>query len=168
MAVARSPLFIRHQQRLLQLAQDLGIITDDSLAAHLRGLGEGCDRSRITYYRQGDRTAPLGLLPPLLTHLGREGARVLLQALAEPHDLQVEFVAAGSRTLEQEVADVLRSTGRVVSAIADAQDPDGEEGERISAAEARRMLELLDDAEREIGEARQRLRERARIRAVRR
>lgn len=89
----RSPIGTYQRQRLTEL-QQLGFMTDESLAAHLHALGQPCARGLLTKYRQGERTAPLGLLDLVLSHCtGPEQARVL-ELWALPLGLQVMCIGA--------------------------------------------------------------------------
>lgn len=145
----RSPL-AKHQIRRLNQIRSLGDVTDDSIAAYLRQIDEPCDRSRITNYRNGTRSAPLGLLDLILNHCGDPAA--VLNIYAEEHGLRVVpdgDLDTDNRSLADRALDIASLSGQVVNAVRAALaggkvSEQERESVRSTAAELRRVAAELE------------------------
>lgn len=114
MADPRDPS-MRRQRHFLESVRRRALFTDDSLT-----LEAGLDRTAMSNYRAGRRTAPLALLFAMLDHAGEDAIEVL-QLLAAEHGLRVvrDLEAAGDapRDLREEAMDVVEAAGRSLSTI---------------------------------------------------
>lgn len=115
----RSHLARIQRQRLTEIAE-LQILTDESLAAHLRALEIPCDRSTLVRYRSGERTAPLALLDLILGHCD-EGERIaVLEIWARPFGLLVvpQELSAGERwQIRQRAAELRRQAAELETLV---------------------------------------------------
>lgn len=148
MQAARSEALIRHQTTWLQRAHAAGLIKHEALAAALREVGVPCDRTTVTRYILGERTAPMGLLGVLLAHV--DDACALLNIIGQDFGLravrEVEEQATG-RSLSEDVLDVMEATGELSARVREARH-DGV----ISAEESRVIALACDKAAQEIAE----------------
>jgi len=134
----------RHQIRRLEQLRSLGVMTDESLAAHLREVGEPCDRSTLVRYRAGERTAPLGILDLALSHADEPAEVLALYArdyqLRVVPDLDVD---TDERGLSDRALEIGTLTGEVVGAVrialADGHVSEDERAEIRRAAAALRQ-----------------------------
>lgn len=142
--------FARYQARRLNQIRSLGEITDESLASYLREAGESCDRSTLTKYRAGTRTAPFGIIDLILNHSSEPAA--ILNIWAHEHGLKVvrdEDLDTEDMDLADRAMDVAAQSGRVVEAVRNALTggrvtEDERETVRAAASELRKMAEELE------------------------
>jgi hypothetical protein len=128
---------LRHQARLLGGLYQTGLLPKDEYV----GVTLGVDRSLVVRWRSGERVAPLGALPILLSAIEDLGDRAAaLRVLAAPLGLEVVVpVDDGAHGSACELVLALASaTGRLADAAADG---------RIDAAEVASVTETANRLE---------------------
>lgn len=141
---------IDHQRRWLELLRDLGLATDESLAARLAELGEPCDRTTLVGWRSGRTQAPLGLLGAILGHLTPDERCRWLSAALSRWGLRVLPVEVSAQPLFTAVGGLRRQVGVVLTAIEDATTSESPGGDVVTREEA---IELVDQIQKLVREA---------------
>ena len=144
------------QKRLLLAVQSTGACTDLSLAAALTEIGARCDRSTLSRWRAGDRTAPLGLLRPMLVHLGDpQAVASVLRVLADGLGVDIQATARPRPTCPSEsVAGLRMAMAETTIALERATMSSSPGGQKITRDEAATITEVLDELEAKLQEAR--------------
>ncbi len=155
---------LRRQSRFLRALHSLAVVTDDSLAAYMRELGEPVDPSLFSHFRAGRRRMGLGLFLQLLDHLDHPGE--VLALLARRYRLRVvPHFGEGDKTTGSvmlELCDVLGAFGGLSGALKDAMADD-----KFDDDETERVNDLLDECEQQLAELRACVPARRRPRVVR-
>jgi hypothetical protein len=121
---------LRHQARLLGDLYRTGALPKDEYAAMVLGV----DRTLVVRWRSGDRQAPMGALPILLSEIEDVDARAeALRVLAAPLGLEVRVPVddGADATATEMVMSLVSSAGRLADAVADG---------RIDATEGAALL----------------------------
>jgi hypothetical protein len=133
---------LAHQQRILGILRDLGLTTDEALAARLEELDERTDRTTLVGWRSGRTQAPLGLIGAILGHLAVEERCAWLSAALRPWDLQVRATATGD--LKADLSAAQGEIGRCIVAVAESTAPSSPGGAELTAAEAAELAERFE------------------------
>ena len=88
---SRSPL-ARHQSDFLTEVWERSLCKDSAFMSKLASLGGPGDMATICKWRKGERMAPLGILPIMLSHVDDPAA--VLDIIGRPHGLATQKLKA--------------------------------------------------------------------------
>lgn len=120
----------------LQATLNRDLCTQDSLAAYLSSLGMQVDRSQVARWTTGLDHVPADVLVHLANHTGEPTE--VLGFLAQACGCEVVRLPEGALTGRQVTTATLQlgaAVGHLQAAVADATDPDSEDGAGLSRAE---------------------------------
>jgi hypothetical protein len=116
---------LRHQARLLGDLYRTGALPKDEYISAVLGV----DRTLVVRWRSGERQAPMGALPILLSEIEDVDARAeALRVLAAPLGLEVRVPVddGADATATEMVMSLVSSAGRLADAVADGRIDEAE------------------------------------------